>query len=219
MLIHSKLYKKYYPFKQSICIQTLEDKDMEKLIKYIRAFPSWLNAWIIRRSGSMNPRTNNLKRECAHLIQKLEGRYSLCKEEVEAVNLVLYANRYTWLLNGVIFPFPHFDFERYLNRAIESSVHYMHTVDISLRAGYWRLNVYCNGKRIYSFDDRAGDIISALQCAWADTDSSEGFINDLIDTMQQDLSSVSKETLTEQEIYKLKQLMLLGCLDDDPDDF
>lgn len=115
MLIYTRLYRKYYPFVRSISIQTLVDPDLEKLIEYVRNFPSWMNAWTVRRTGCTNPRTDNLKAECEHLILKLEGRYALYTEEIQAVNLVLYAHRFNWILNGFVFPFANFDFDRYID--------------------------------------------------------------------------------------------------------
>lgn len=119
MLIHSSLFRRCYPFTQSTDILLLEEKDREKLSKYIRQFPARARNWnmtlVIETSKGRYPHKpyffgdlNALKRDCEELSNKVKNRRGLTNQEIKLVNRILYANKYNCLLS----PFVGLSFEK-----------------------------------------------------------------------------------------------------------
>lgn len=108
MLIHSNIYKKCYPIKGLDDIQSLSERDRNKLTEYIRYFPGYLRTYQIEnaRKHSKLKWTIKFKRSAtdedfekrfADLADEIAARNALTDEDVYDINSVLYAHKYNAL--------------------------------------------------------------------------------------------------------------------------
>lgn len=112
MLFRSSMYKRCYPFKQSMDIQTLGEKDRELLAKWIRQFPAELKALefeLVKRSGTRDYMTPFSLDELRHhgdaLADKVSKGSWLSVEEVKDANAVLFSHKYNAFWH-ILLPMP-----------------------------------------------------------------------------------------------------------------
>lgn len=108
MLIHSSLFRRYYPFNSYLDVQQAEEKDRETLAKHIRSFPSAIrqrnvDAALSYTKGKLGspylfklrmPDGTTPKSYCKALASKVAKRQALSDDELKDVNMVLYAHKY-----------------------------------------------------------------------------------------------------------------------------
>lgn len=107
-MFYSALYKKHYPFKRSVDIQALGEKERKTLANYIRRFPNdWSrHLWEIRKkygkwryckylscfnAVDLNDFVN--EELFKGLADKVRNCHCLGEREIELVNTVLYSHK------------------------------------------------------------------------------------------------------------------------------
>jgi len=117
MLIHSRLYRKYYPVERSIDIHEISEKDRATLVKWIRHFHNeirYYNAEIEhnrRKIGNNNAfcfivcpsdSFDTAKMYYGVLADKVMNLNALSSQDISDLNDVIYAHKYNELLRTFI---------------------------------------------------------------------------------------------------------------------
>ena len=125
-MIYSKFYKKHCPFKSSSDVLSLNEKERKLLLKYIKGYPfravekirrSWKYGIEVkeypRKGGWIGVLLPSLgasdiliewQQKCNELALKIDRKELLAADDVAALNLILYSNKYNPLLSYFIFP-------------------------------------------------------------------------------------------------------------------
>ena len=127
-MIHSVLYKKYYPFK-STNVYSLTSYERNILKEYINHYPGrisnaminarkngvdvdgwdrrkWLESFFLPSTGLVNVLII-LQEQCNELILKIEAALPLTEVDITNLNRVLYANKYCRLISFFYCPVLH----------------------------------------------------------------------------------------------------------------
>ena len=128
-MFYSELYQKRYPLRSDTDVLLLSNRERERLMKFIKAYPfraveATHRAWKMgiepptghkRKGGWLGLLLPSLGagdtlvelcQVCNGLASKIENHEQLTADDIETVNLVLYSNKYGKWLSRFLFPTP-----------------------------------------------------------------------------------------------------------------
>ena len=113
-IFYSKLYKKYYPFKNTEDVLSLNEKEKAKLFTHITSLPQLIYAIVLDHNISSDKTGGGhyftldsdifekWKKECSELAKNLYYKSKFSLTEIEKFNFVLRIYKYNFITHSLI---------------------------------------------------------------------------------------------------------------------